>query len=113
VCGVTIYDENVLEQYADSLYRQAKWIVVWTAVRYGFTVFLLSLVLGIAVGSQKGVNADTANTEVILVLILTLVGIVAGVDAGRRKAFNLKLQAQQILCQRQTEINTRAPATRN
>ena len=113
VCAVTTYDENVLQQYADSLYRQAKWIVVWTAVRYGLTVFLVSLVLVLAVGSLKGVNADTGNTEVIVVLILTLVGIVAGVDAGRRKAFNLKLQAQQILCQRQTEINTRAPATRN
>ncbi len=116
MCGVATYDENVLQQYADSLYRQARWIVLWTATRYGFLVFLVSLVslqLGVTVGSQKGVDANTVSTGLILVLILTLVGIVAGVDAGRRKAFNLKLQAQQILCQRQTEINTRALTTRN
>ena len=110
---MTTYDENILQQYADDLYRQAKWIIVWTAVRYGVAVFLASLIFGIVIGSQqKLLTADTANQGVGLVLFLTLVGIFAGVDAGRRKAFHLKLQAQQILCQRQTEINTRdtAPA---
>jgi len=43
----------------------------------------------------------------VIVLFLTLIGVLAGAGAGRRKAFMLKLQAQQILCQRQTEINTR------
>ncbi len=105
---MTTYDENILQKYADDLYRQAKWIVVWTAVRYGGATFLVSLFLDfIAVGLQKQVNADAANTGVTLLLVLTFVGIVAGIDAGRRKAFHLKLQAQQILCQRQIEINTR------
>jgi F0F1-type ATP synthase assembly protein I len=103
---MTTYDENILQQYADDLYQQAKWIIFWTAVRYGLAVFLVSLVLGAVIGSQRQVSTDTANQGVMLVLILTLVGIVAGVDAGRRKAFHLKLQAQQILCQRQIEINT-------
>lgn len=40
-------------------------------------------------------------------LFLTLIGIAVGVDAVRRKSFHLKLEAQQILCQRQIEINTR------
>ncbi len=107
---MTTYDENILQEYADDLYQQAKWIIVWTAVRYGAGVFLLALIFGIMVGSQqKQLTADTANQGVGLVLFLTLVGIVAGVDAGRRKAFHLKLQVQQILCQRQIEINTRKP----
>ena len=105
---MTTYDENVLQQYADDLYRQAKGIIFWTAVRYGLAVFLVSVILSMAVAaSQKQVSTDAANSGVILVMFLTVVGIAVGVDAGRRKAFMLKLQAQQILCQRQTEMNTR------
>jgi hypothetical protein len=107
VCGVTTYDENILQQYADSLYRQAKWIVFFTAARYGVAVFLVASVLGALIDLQKRVGVDAANTGVIWLLGLTIIGIGVGVDDGRRKAFNLKLQAQQLLCQRQTEINTR------
>ncbi len=105
---MTTYDENILRKYADDLYQQAKWIVVWTAVRYGAGVFLVALIFGIVIGSQqKQLAEEAANQGFGLVLFLTVVGIVAGVDAGRRKAFHLKLQAQEILCQRQIEINTR------
>ena len=34
--------------------------------------------------------------------------MVAGIAAGRAKAFDLKLEAQKVLCQRQVELNTRA-----
>ena len=105
---VTTYDEKVLQQYADDLYQQAKWIVVMSALRYGLAVFLVSFGISMMVAnSQKQVSTDSANSGVILVLFLTVLGIAVGVDAGRRKAFMLKLQAQQILCQRQTELNTR------
>ena len=108
MCGVTNYDENVLQQYADDLYKQAKWIVVMSALRYGLVVFLASFgTIMVVASSQKNVSTDAANSGMMLVLFLTLIGIAVGVDAGRRKAFMLKLQAQQILCQRQTEINTR------
>ena len=85
------YDDNILQQYADDLYRQAKWIIFWTALRYGLAVFLVSFVCVMVLGSQKQISADTANSAMTLVLFLTLVGIVAGVDAGRRKAFHLKV----------------------
>lgn len=104
---MTIYDEAILQQYADDLYRQAKWIIVSTAIKYGLAVFLASFALAIVIGSQRQVATEAANQVVGIVLTLTLVGIVSGIDAGRRKAFYLKLQAQQILCQHQTEINTR------
>jgi len=108
VCGVTTYDENVLQQYANDLYQQAKWIVVMSALRYGLVVFLVSVGISMVVASsQKHIATDSANAGVVLVLFLTLIGILVGADAGRRKAFMLKLQAQQILCQRQTELNTR------
>ena len=105
---MTNYDENVLQQYADDLYKQAKWIVVMSALKYGLVVFLASFgTIMVVASSQKNVSTDAANSGMMLVLFLTLIGIAVGVDAGRRKAFMLKLQAQQILCQRQTEINTR------
>jgi hypothetical protein len=40
---VTTYDENVLQQYADTLYRQAKGIVLWTALKYGFFTFVVAV----------------------------------------------------------------------
>jgi hypothetical protein len=104
---VTTYDEDVLQQYADTLYRQAKRIVLWTALKYGFVVFLVALVLGIAVDSQGQVPSNKESSLYGSVLILTVLGGIAGVAAGRRKAFYLKLQAQQTLCQRQIEMNTR------
>jgi tetrahydromethanopterin S-methyltransferase subunit E len=108
--GVTNYDENILQQYADDLYQQAKWIVVMSALRYGLVVFLVSFGISMIVASsQMQISTDAANSGVamVMVLFLTLLAVVVGVDAGRRKAFMLKLQAQQILCQRQTELNTR------
>jgi hypothetical protein len=108
VCAVATYDENILQEYADDLYKQAKWIVVMSALRYGVAVFMVSFVAIMAVASSQGhVPTDSANGGVVLVLFLTLIGILVGADAGRRKAFMLKLQAQQMLCQRQIEINTR------
>jgi uncharacterized membrane protein len=105
---VANYDDNILQQYADDLYRQAKGIIIRTAARYGLAVFLVSAILSMVIATlQKQISTDAANSGVILVLFLTLVGIAVGVDAGRRKAFQLKLEAQQILCQRQIEINTR------
>ena len=105
MCGVTTYDETILQEYANDLYRQAKGLIFWTAVRYGLVVLIASWVISLAVtGFQKRISTDAANSGVIFVTIL---GIAAGMDAGRRKAFTLKLHAQQILCQRQTELNTR------
>ena len=106
----TEYDQNILQQFADQLYSQARWIVFSTAIKYGFTVFLVAFGLFVAFGSQKHIDASTANSWLIVVAILTTGGILAGVDAGRRKAFHLKLQAQELLCHRQIELNTR-PAT--
>jgi hypothetical protein len=104
---VTTYDEDVLQQYADTLYRQAKGIVLWTALRYGFVVLVVALVLGIAADSQGQVPSNKEPLLYGSVVIFTVLGGIAGVAAGRRKAFHLKFQAQQTLCQRQIEMNTR------
>jgi hypothetical protein len=104
---VTTYDENILQQYADDLYQQAKGIIVWTAIRYGLGVFIASWVFIMAVAAtQRNIGSD-ATTPLALSVFLAILGALACVGAGRWKVFMLKLQAQQILCQRQTEINTR------
>ncbi len=102
---MTTYDEKILQQYADSLYQRAQWIVLWTAVIYGLSAFAIAVVLAFAGDSLvKEVSLDAWQS---LVIIVTVLGVVAGIVMGREKAFSLKLQAQQILCQRQIEINTR------
>lgn len=102
----TDYDPNVLQQYADQLYRQAQWIVFWMALRYGLLGLLVIGVLAGVVASLNPANVSPALLSFGPLLGLA-VGIFAGVDAGRRKSFNLKLQAQQLLCQRKIELNTR------
>lgn len=97
----TQYDPGILQQYADELYRQAWDILFITAVQYGFVAFALGWLLANAGLRPGGVDTSTMN------IIVTAIGIVFGVSAGRRKAFAFKLQAQQILCQRQIEFNTR------
>jgi hypothetical protein len=107
---VTTYDDGILQQYADSLYREAAWIVWWTAVAFGLVAFLVSGVVLVAIsalGPQMGINGNMGSAGLPVVLFITVLGVVAGVGAGKQKSFKLKLQAQQILCQRQIELNTR------
>ena len=96
------YDPDILQQYADDLYSKAKSIAVTTALIYVLVVFVISFVLVAAMP-----RVIPAEADLTILAISTVIGICAGVDAGRRKAFSLKLQAQQILCQRQIELNTR------
>jgi hypothetical protein len=100
---MTTYDENILQQYADQLYREAKWIVFSTTLIYGLISLLLALLLGLLL---TRLSTDL-STWGVAPFIVPLLGIGFGIQEGRRKAFHLKLQAQQILCQRQIEMNTR------
>ncbi len=58
----TDYDSGILRQYADQLYRQAKWIVFRTAVTYGLAMFLVTFLLAAVIGSQKQVDTSMANS---------------------------------------------------
>lgn len=101
----TQYDPNILQQFADSLYSQAKWLVFMTASRYGLGTYLIFLVGLIAIGNIH--PPVEMNTVWGLPVIPALIGTALGISVGRSKAFNLKLKAQQILCQVQIEQNTR------
>jgi hypothetical protein len=100
----TEYDPQVLQEYADELFKQARYIVIRSALKYGIIMLLFSF-LGCFVMARL-VGPEVSDTIPAIVIFTTLIGIAAGVDAGRREAFHLKLQAQELLCQRQIERNT-------
>lgn len=101
----TTYNGSILDQYAEDLYQQANSIVWMTALKYG----LVSCVGSIALcfmqqAARPGAMSD--GVMIMVVLVATLIGGVAGKAAGERLAFELRLKAQQVLCQRQIELNT-------
>jgi len=107
------YDSGILQQYADELNEQATTIVFATTMRYAVIFFMASglVFLSLLVPPSSNLTPENAERVVIfsicMVIIITLFAILAGMYAGKKKAFALKLQAQQILCQRQIEQNTR------
>lgn len=103
----TQYDSSILQQFADDLYARARWIVFTTALVYAFVGFVGSAFLAGFLKLSRTADA----TVIVWVLLFTLIALAIGYTQGRAKAFQLKLQAQQTLCQRQIEINLR-PATR-
>ena len=100
----TSYDATILEQFADSLYLQAKWITFRCALLFGFIAFILGFI-GTSLLPSASVNGSNQAATVIAT-VLTVIAVLIGIEVGRRKSFRLKLQAQQILCQVSIERNT-------
>ena len=103
----TKYDAAILQQYADDLYAQARWVIYSTAFIYGLVTFGVTFLI------SNGATFFKSNFNLSFqpgVLLIALIGAAVGVSAGRKKAFKLKLEAQTLLCQRQVELNTRGAA---
>lgn len=104
------YDPEILQKYADILYRQAKSLAAWTALRYGVVLGVI-VWLAVAIASpiaRMRIDTSSGNTAA---LIAGFIGLLIGYNSGKIKAFSLVLQAQQVLCQRQIELNTRTQGT--
>lgn len=86
------YEPKIIQKYADKLYSQANSI----AVSYGF--------LGAILGAIAGFLAAKENGAVIGALIACILGISAGINKGAE----LRLKAQEVLCQMHLEWNTRS-----
>jgi membrane associated rhomboid family serine protease len=100
------YNSEILQKYADILYSQARSLAAWTALRYG-VIFAVVVWLAITIISpllRMRIDTSIANTGA---LIAGFIGLLIGYNSGKVKAFALMLQAQQVLCQRQIELNTR------
>jgi hypothetical protein len=102
----TAYDPNILQIYADELYRQAKWIVFTTGLRYAIAAFIFTSAALFVLDPRARTNF-WGTPNIVLVWAATALALLGGLDVGRRKSFRLKLEAQRILCDCQIELNTR------
>ena len=94
------YDPKIIQDYAEGLYKQAKSI----ATCYFFIgIFAAIIVFG------KISSSLTGGFDFLIVAIGVFIGGVMGLTAGRNRAFELQLEAQQALCQIKIQENT-APA---
>ncbi len=92
------YDPEVIQSFANALYAQASKII--------FTYFLIGFIVGGAIGFFLGAAASPGSEMMVALIGGVIVGLL-GTSAARTKAFQLKLQAQQVLCQLSIEKNTR------
>ena len=96
------YDEELIRRGAEDLYRKARAIVA----KHG----LVGAVLGCIAGALAGLIWTDGDEKLFFLVASasTLVGLLGGISSGRSRAFVLRFQAQQLLCQVQIERNTRA-----
>jgi hypothetical protein len=87
----TKYDAAILQQYADDLYAQARWVIFSTAFIYGLVTFGVTFLIS-NVGTVFKSNFNLSLQPGVL--LIALIGAAVGVSAGRKKAFKLKLEAQ-------------------
>ncbi len=95
------YDPEILQAYADRLYRQANWAIGWYGLLGFLAGFLFEAILFLM---SKGPRIDLSNPGF---WVLPLVGLIPDYLYGSHKAWQLKLDAQRTLCQLQIERNTR------
>ena len=97
------YDPQVLQKYADKMYASATLILVVAALAgAGFGALMGN---SLASGLAPTPGQSTAGPTLVGLVIGLLLGVLVGIAAG----FWYKLRAQLVLCQLQTEINTRRP----
>ena len=98
------YDPTVIQEMADNLYAQARTMVARSV--------LIALLFGTVVGGVTGLLLSEFGPEVGVGLVVTFAGLSAVLAAShaRSQTLSLRLQAQELLCQVQIEINTRRSA---
>ncbi|SRR5579884_180488 len=101
------YDPNILQTYADRLYRRAHALAAIYAAATGFIGFIATLFyMASRLGPQR------INEGMITATIVGVICAIPGAIYGEARSFHLKLEAQKTLCQLQIEQNTRAAAVR-
>jgi hypothetical protein len=92
------YDPKVQQDFADLLILRAKRIVpVFTAM-----AAIVGAGVGVAVARGMG-KADTMS-----VIIWAFIVGVFGFVTGKERSFSLRMKAQELLCQKKIEENTRS-----
>src|ERR1700732_1193393 len=92
------YDAAVIQDFADRLYREAAVIV--------FKATFLGVLGGAIVGVSMAAVIQQRQNLGIAAMIGAVLGGLVGYSRGRERAFELKLKAQEALCQVQIEKHT-------
>ncbi|MCA9577966.1 MAG: hypothetical protein KC668_21175 [Myxococcales bacterium] len=99
------YDPSVIQEMADQLYARARTMVAQSV--------LLGLLFGSATGAVVALFLGELRSEIGVGLVVTFAALCAvlGASSARTKTLSLRLQAQELLCQVQIEMNTRRAAS--
>jgi outer membrane lipoprotein SlyB len=92
------YDAAVIQHFADRLYREAAVII--------FKAVFLGVLAGAIIGGITAVVVQQRQNLVTASVFGALLGGLVGYSRGRERAFELKLRAQEALCQVQIEKHT-------
>lgn len=102
----TQYDPDLIQKFADALYRQAQSLVT--------SRFIVGLLVGGALGAAASAFFEQEQT-VLITGVSALLFAWLGYSSAQARAYSLRLQAQEALCRLQIEKNTRReplPGTR-
>ena len=100
--GEVDYDPAIIQEYADAMYRRAKWLVFISTIMGGLTGLIVASLIAIAASFGRG-GSDPS----FVFLMCVAIGGFFGYWNGTQKAFWFKLAAQVALCQVEIEHNTR------
>jgi hypothetical protein len=108
----TAFDPSLMQQYADTLYERAQWLMYEYMLQWGAIAYVVVLVLTVVahVGGVHSVAAPTIEFGNPGTIMVAVVAAIVGARIGRRKGFELRLEAQRTLCQLAIEDNTRKSA---
>lgn len=84
------YDPKIIRDYAEGMYKQAQSIVT--------CYFFIGIFLAVIVFSHIS-DLLKGEFDFLIIAIGVFVGGVIGLFAGKNRAFEMKLNAQQALCQ--------------
>jgi hypothetical protein len=115
------YDPDLLQAFVDDLYRQAKRIAQWMALKYGAVAAALFgagtwLVENLQLShvtnpvAYSRIAEDAQSAALFAGIIAGAVAALLGYSLGAEKGFRLRLEAQRLLLQMQIEENTREGA---
>jgi hypothetical protein len=96
------YDEQILLKGAARFEARASWIIFWTATKYTVVTLLATSFAG----AMLRTNVLSSDSAVGIVAVLTVAALMVGIFVGQDRAFELRLQAQQLVALVKLEHNT-------
>lgn len=96
---MSVYDPKNHQDFIDLLHTRAKRITIV----YTLMAAIVGAGISVAIGYMKPGSASLGSI-VLWTAVLAFFGFVM----GRERSFKMRLQAQELLCQKQIEENTRA-----